>query len=175
MWHPIKHFILITKHRHKVIKYCFKAGIGLQGLKHDLSKYSLTEFIVGMKYYSGKRSPNAVEIEKYGYSKAWLHHSGRNKHHFEYWVDYDKVSGSFKPIKMPLRYVKEMFCDRVAATKIYQKKAYNDSSALEYFISRNEDNALHKDTRELLVSWLTLLKDKGEKETFKIVKNTKKY
>ena len=75
------HFCTITKHRHKVIANCAKAGILWQGLRHDLSKYSPTEFIPGVKYYTGKRSPNEGEREKYGYSKAWMHHKGRNKHH----------------------------------------------------------------------------------------------
>ena len=49
MAHPIKHFVTITKHRNKVVVHCFKAGIGWQGLFHDLSKYSPTEFIPGAK------------------------------------------------------------------------------------------------------------------------------
>lgn len=85
----IKHFCTITKHRHQVIKHCFKVGIGFQGLFHDLSKYSLFEFIPGVKNYQGTRSPNEAEREINGYSAAWLHHKGRNKHHFEYWIDYN--------------------------------------------------------------------------------------
>lgn len=89
MFHPIRHFITITKHRNEVIRLCIKAGIGLQGLFHDLSKYSPTEFIPGAKYYTGKESPNNGERRDTGYSLAWMHHKGRNKHHFEFWYDYD--------------------------------------------------------------------------------------
>ena len=64
------HLETITRHRHEVIKNCFKAGIGFQGLFHDLSKYSPTELIQGFKYYQGNRSPNEKERELYGYSKA---------------------------------------------------------------------------------------------------------
>ncbi|MBQ1815356.1 MAG: catalase, partial [Ruminococcus sp.] len=78
MAHPIKHFITITKHRHTVIVHCKKAGILWQGLRHDLSKYSPTEFIPGAKYYQGTRSPNELERELLGYSRAWMHHKGRN-------------------------------------------------------------------------------------------------
>ena len=87
MAHPLGHFKTITKHRHKVIRNCFKAGIFWQGLRHDLSKYSPTEFIPGAKFYLGTRSPNEKEREVYGYSMAWMHHKGRNKHHYEYWYD----------------------------------------------------------------------------------------
>ena len=84
MFHPIRHFITITKHRNEVVRLCFKAGIGLQGLFHDLSKYSPTEFIPGAKYYTGKESPNNGERRDTGMSLAWMHHKGRNKHHFEF-------------------------------------------------------------------------------------------
>ena len=89
MAHPIKHFRTITRHRHKVIANCARAGILRQGLIHDLSKYSPTEFIPGAKYFQGTRSPNEKERELYGYSQAWLHHKGRNRHHYEYWNDYN--------------------------------------------------------------------------------------
>ena len=87
MGHPIKHFLTITKHRHVVIYHCFKAGILWQGLRHDLSKYSPTEFREGAKFFLGDRSPTEAERREYGYSKAWMHHKGRNRHHFEYWTD----------------------------------------------------------------------------------------
>ena len=84
----LKHFNTITKHRHRVILHCMKAGIGFQGLFHDLSKYSPKEFMSGARYYQGTKSPNEEERRLYGYSKAWMHHKGRNRHHFEYWTDY---------------------------------------------------------------------------------------
>ena len=116
-----EHFKTITKHRHEVIKNCTKAGILFQGLFHDLSKYSLTEFSAGAKFYQGTRSPNEGEREAYGYSMAWIHHKGRNKHHYEYWTDYNPKTKEMEPVKMPLKYVIEMFCDRIAASKIYEK------------------------------------------------------
>ena len=81
--HPFKHFRTITAHRHKVMVHCFKCGIPLQGLTHDLSKYHPCEFFVGGKYYTGTRSPNEGERAEKGYSSAWMHHKGRNKHPFE--------------------------------------------------------------------------------------------
>ena len=103
--HPIKHFKTITKHRHRVIAHCAKAGILWQGLRHDISKYSPREFIPGARYYQGTRSPNVAERLEKGYSEAWLHHKGRNRHHFEYWTDYNPHTRLTEPVKMPLRYV----------------------------------------------------------------------
>ena len=82
------HFETITRHKLLVMKYCFACGLYEQGLAHDLSKYSPTEFIPGCIYYQGDHSPNEAERADRGYSSAWLHHKGRNKHHLEYWIDY---------------------------------------------------------------------------------------
>ena len=164
------HFRTITKHRHKVIAHCAKAGILWQGLRHDLSKYSPTEFFAGAKYYQGTRSPNEAEREAYGYSKAWLHHKGRNRHHFEYWFDYNPKTKRNEPVKMPLKYVIEMFCDRVAASKIYLGKDYTDSYPLEYFLKAKKTRVIHPETSDLLESLLVMLAEKGEKETFRHIK-----
>lgn len=169
------HFKTITHHRHMVIKHCFYAGILFQGLFHDLSKYSPTEFIVGVKHYLGDRSPNEGEREDYGYSLAWMHHKGRNKHHFEYWTDYDPVTKKIMPVKMPVRYVKEMFCDRMAASKTYLKDKYTDASPLEYFTKGNTAKRMHPETAKLLQKLLTMLRDKGEKKTFAYIRHLKDY
>lgn len=167
------HFITITRHRHEVIRHCAKAGILWQGLCHDLSKYSPAEFISGAKYFSdGKKSPNEKERAQLGYSKAWLHHKGRNRHHFEYWTDYNPVTKKLSPIKMPLKYVIEMFCDRVAASKIYQGKNYTQSHPLEYFLHAKGRRFIDEETSDLLESWLVMLSDKGEEETFRYIKNS---
>lgn len=160
------HFRTITRHRHKVIAHCAKAGILWQGLRHDLSKYSPTEFIPGVKYYQGTRSPNEAEREKNGYSLAWMHHKGRNRHHFEYWIDVDPVEKVYKPVKMPLRFLAEMFCDRVAASKIYRGAKYRDSDPLDYFLSRKPTRSIHPETSDMLEKLLRMLAEQGEERTF---------
>lgn len=117
-----------------VMENCFKVGLYKQGLLHDLSKYSWEEFRIGVKYYQGDRSPNAAEKEEKGYSVAWLHHKGRNKHHFEYWIDFapDKSAGLIGN-EMPLKYLVEMVMDRIAASKVYKGDAYTDACPWEYY------------------------------------------
>ena len=168
----IGHFKTITKHRHQVIRHCFKAGIGFQGLRHDLSKYTPVEFLNGVKYYDGKRSPNELEREDKGYSSAWLHHKGRNRHHFEYWVDYSPVLKKNSPVKMPLKYVVEMFCDRVAASKIYQADNYTDAHPINYFERGRDHRIIHPETSDLLEKLLIMLRDEGEDKTFDYIRNT---
>lgn len=174
-FHPIKHFKTITKHKNTVMLHCFKAGIFKQGILHDLSKYSPTEFIAGAKNYQGTRSPNEQERELYGFSMAWLHHKGRNRHHLEYWYDVNPKTKKYEPIKMPLKYLKEMFCDRVAASKIYRGKDYTDSHPLEYFLRGSAKGYMHKETALMLECLLTMLKEKGEDETFAFIRKLKEY
>lgn len=165
------HFRTITRHRHKVMQHCFRAGIPWRGMLHDLSKYSPTEFIPGAKYYQGTRSPNEKERELFGYSLAWMHHKGRNRHHFEYWFDYNPETKLNEPVKMPLKFVVEMFCDRVAAGKIYQGKSYTDRSPLEYFLRGKDRRRIHPETSQMLEKLLTMLAEDGEKATFVYIKS----
>ena len=165
------HFRTITRHRHKVMQHCFRAGIPWRGMLHDLSKYSPTEFIPGAKYYQGTRSPNEKERELFGYSLAWMHHKGRNRHHFEYWCDYNPETKLNEPVKMPLKFVVEMFCDRVAAGKIYQGKSYTDRSPLDYFLRGKDRRRIHPETSQMLEKLLTMLAEDGEKATFVYIKS----
>ena len=168
-----KHLYTITRHRHRVLRHCAKAGIFFQGLFHDVSKLSPTEFIPSVKYYQGNRSPNEREREIFGYSKAWMHHKGRNKHHFEYWVDINPLTKMYEPVPMPMRYLKEMFCDRVAASKIYQGKNYNNSHPLQYFLRGNARKKMNQKTADVLEEWLTILSEQGEKAAFRHIKKIK--
>ncbi len=169
--HPWKHFCTITRHRHRVIAHCRRAGIFVQGLFHDLSKYTPTEFFAGARYYEdGHRSPNEKEREAFGFSYAWMHHKGRNRHHFEYWSDLNPKTKRYEPVKMPLRFLAEMFCDRVAASKIYQGENYTDAHPLAYFIRGEAAKRMHPETAAHLEAWLRLLAEEGEKAAFMQVK-----
>ena len=160
------HLATITKHRHKVIAHCAKAGILLQGLRHDLSKYSPTEFWQGVRFFDGTHSPTEDERRTLGFSLAWMHHKGRNRHHWEYWTDYSMAEKRYVPMPMPRRYLAEMLCDRIAASKIYKGKAYTDAAPLEYLLGGKMRDSMHPQTRELLERFLTQLRDEGEDAMF---------
>lgn len=166
-----KHLTTITRHRHLVIRHCYHCGILWQGLFHDLSKYSPTEFLQGIRYYLPDKSPNVGERMKKGYSRAWLHHQGRNRHHFEYWMDYNMKTRKKEPVPMPVRYMIEMFCDRVAASKIYYGDAYRDDLPLQYFKEKGACRLMHPQTSKQLEKLLTMLRDEGEKKTFAYVRH----
>ena len=169
--HFLGHLRTINHHKWLVLKHCFRVGLYKQGLLHDLSKYTPTEFIPGIKYYQGTQSPNNIERKVKGYSSAWLHHKGRNKHHLEYWIDYSptgdhKITG----MKMPVKYVVEMFCDRVAACQNYNKDSYTDSSPWDYYYKERYHYILHDETRALLEKLLLMLKEQGEEKTFSYIR-----
>ena len=164
------HLSTINHHKMEVMRLCFKVGLYKQGLMHDLSKYSPKEFISGVVFYTGDKSPNTTERRVTGKSEAWLHHKGRNRHHFEYWIDYGQEPGSaMQGMKMPVKYVVEMFCDRVAASKIYNGASYTDADSIEYYY-REKSRRLHPDTAKDIELLLNMLKDKGEKETFRYIR-----
>lgn len=154
-----------------VMEYCFRAGLYRQGLLHDLSKYSPAEFLTGVRYYQGDKSPNTAERAVLGYSGAWLHHKGRNKHHIEYWIDYapagdHKMSG----IEMPLCYVVEMFCDRIAACRVYNGEKYTDADPYAYYRRSHAHYMIHPETDRLLRRLLIILRDHGEETAFRYVR-----
>lgn len=165
----LSHFLTITHHHNLVMGYCFRAGLYRQGLLHDLSKYSPAEFLVGAKYYQGNRSPNNAEREDIGVSTAWLHHKGRNRHHFEYWIDYTKDPKSTQILagaQMPRKYVAEMIFDRVSASRVYRGEAYTDRDPLDYYLhGRDKSWFIHPRTRQEMEFLLRMWAEKGEEYT----------
>ena len=168
----IKHLKTISYHKYLVMQGCFQVGLYGQGIMHDLSKYTPSEFLVGAKYFQGDRSPNNAEREVLGYSSAWLHHKGRNKHHFEYWIDYSmrEIEGGMMPAKMPVRYVIEMVMDRIAASKVYKGEAYTDACPLEYLMQGKNVGLMHPKTYKQLKVLLTMLARDGEEKTFAYIR-----
>ena len=165
------HFKTITSHKLLVMKYCFACGLYKQGLLHDLSKYYPVEFIPGCRYYQGNRSPNEIERMEKGYSAAWLHHKGRNKHHLEYWIDYAPDGDhAMAGMRMPEKYVAEMVCDRIAASKNYKGRNYTDAAAWEYYDHSKDHYILHPETRKQLEACLLILRDEGENACFAYIR-----
>ena len=152
------HLHTVNTHRWKVFCLCCKVGIPFQGLVHDLSKYSPTEFWEGVKYYQGDYSPIRNCKEENGYSKAWLHHKGRNKHHYEYWYDYDTPVQT--PI-IPFKYFLEMICDSFAAGITYQGKNWNQHYQLKYWNKVKNRSKLHPSMKKLLDRVYTEVSNQG--------------
>ncbi len=170
-----RHLRTITKHRQLVFQHCRRCGLFWQGLVHDLSKYSPAEFWVGARYYQGDRSPNDAERKAKGASSSWMHHKGRNKHHYEYWTDYNmgEKEPKYCAVPMPNKYIIEMFCDRVAACEIYHRNDFDKSQPLAYFDRCRTDQLMHPETAKKIRYLLQLYAEKGE-EAFDIIREGKK-
>ena len=160
----ILHFNTITKHRWLVFRLCVRAGIPWRGLVHDLSKYSPTEFWEGVKYYQGNRSPIFACVEDKGYSEARLHHHGRNKHHPQYW--YDEYSRIKEPI-IPYKYMAEMICDQIAASKTYKGKDWTKYSNLVYWLNTEEYVHLNPKLKDMIREILGRISNEGVNNVIK--------
>ena len=167
-----QHFRTISRHKWIVMRYCFRMGLIRQGITHDLSKYAPTEFLAGAKYWQGDRSPNNAEREATGISYAWLHHKGRNRHHFEYWIDYDPDSKELiGGMPIPRRFVAEMIADRIGASTVYMGDGYEDTAPFVY-LRKSIDRLwfVHSDVREQLTYLLGMLAVSGEKKTMRYIR-----
>lgn len=159
----VKHTKLVIKHKWIVLKLCCKVGIPWRGFWHDLSKFSATEFFESIKYYSGHGSPIQVCKKDKGYSEAWLHHKGRNKHHPEYWVD---MSLPNKTVMMPYKYALEMVCDKVAAGIVYKGREWTPKYQLDYYMKEREYTLIHPQTDNFLKATLIEVSENGLESTF---------
>lgn len=158
----VKHFNLISRHRWVVFKLCRKAGITYRGMVHDLSKYSPTEFWESAKYYNGNMSPIIFAKRKKGYSKAWLHHKGRNKHHAEYW--YDPKSKNPMPV-IPYEYTVEMICDNLSAGIIYNGKRWRNDTQLKYWNNTKDSMPMNEKNKAMLTEVFTQVSINGIDKT----------
>lgn len=135
------HLKTVRTHRKYVRYYCFLVGLYRQGLLHDLSKYSPVEFIESVKYYTGLCSPIDICKKKNGYSMAWLHHRGRNKHHCEYWVDNFDVDPT--TILIPYKYALELVCDYLGAGRAYRGKDFTYTGEYEWWVNKRKILRIH--------------------------------
>ncbi len=166
----IKHFKLITHHKWVVFKLCCKIGEPWRGLVHDLSKYSITEFKASVNYYTGTCSPITGEKKANGYSEAWLHHKGRNKHHTEYWVDH--LAPEPTPV-IPYKYAAEMICDKLAAGIVYQGKNWTKEYQLLYWEKERDKMEMNPKIRNFVTAVMTEVSENGLNKTL-TKKNIKK-
>lgn len=154
----IKHFSKVCTHKFHVAKYCFAAGLYRQGIMHDMSKFSPTEFVESAKYYQGDSSPILAAKDDMGYSLAWQHHKGRNLHHYEHWQDDFDHGGH--PIKMPFRYALELVCDYLGAGEAYMGKSFSFAAEYDWWLDKkSKPIAMHPHTMMFVEEMLREIKD----------------
>ena len=174
MGNILKHLRTIHQHRKIVRKECIACGIPWQGFIHDLSKYSPTEFIESIKYFQGTSSPIDAAKKDKGYSEAWLHHKGHNKHHWEYWSDTDS-QGEIICVPIPYRYVLEMICDWISAGQVYNKGNWKPADLIDYYFKVRPGRHFHPRTEILILYLLKRLQDYGLDDFHKIARSHQCY
>ena len=173
------HLKTVLTHKRWVFYYASRLGYPWLGLMHDMSKFSPTEFFESVKFWTGKRSPILEAKEKAGISYAWLHHRGRNKHHYEYWIE--KLDSGGVPHKIPFKYVIEMVCDWLAACRTYTK----DSTSIfqkeyDWWTGNAPRVKIHDETKRLITKILWNLAEhdryrKDEKRTLSDISLTLRF
>lgn len=153
------HLKNILIHKWWVFYYCCKLGIPWQGITHDLSKFSITEFSESIKFYKGNSSPIPEAKKIQGYSLAWQHHKGRNPHHYEYWTDnYDNGTTC---IKMPYKYVLELVADYIAAGKTYNGRKFTLKQEEEWWNKCKDGKKINESTKALITNIFRVLNEDG--------------
>lgn len=167
------HFITICKHKFIVFKECCACGIVWQGIIHDLSKFTFTEFVSSAKYFQGNKSPIEHEKEILGYSKAWLNHKAHNKHHWEYWTDFSD-DGSVIAYKIPSKYVIEMVCDWIGAGKVYSNDKWTQHEPLAYYNKVKKGRHFHNETEKMILHLLETIDRYGLDDFHKLCRDIKR-
>ncbi|MBT2679388.1 hypothetical protein J7E38_10275 [Bacillus sp. ISL-35] len=151
----VKYMLYILDHKINVLVECWMEGLFIQGITHDLSKFSPKEFFpYARKVYSGKRLSEEEEIR---WRYAWLNHQHKNKHHWEYWVvDPNKKLA----LPMPRKHLLEMVCDWRSFSRKWGRKVKFSTLDLSDRI------ILHPDTRKELEMIMRNNKKPDSKEIF---------
>ena len=170
------HLKTVLTHKYWVFRYAFTAGIPVRGLLHDLSKFSPAEWGESIRYYTGKRSPIRDARAENGYSLTWIHHRGRNRHHFEYWLD-NRADGGLTVVPMPFFCALELICDRLGAGRAYRKKNFTLEEQVFRFHQDIESSPLvHPQTKRFVGSVFIALNEAPDKQAFKkILRNARTY
>lgn len=169
----VGHTKTVLKHKWLVCKICFKFGLYSQGIVHDMSKFSPTEFITSVKYFQGNRSPINAEKEDKGFSMGWMHHHNHNKHHWLYWVDFNDIN-EVTPVRIPFKYAVESIADWVAAGMTYEKENFTWDEPYEYYKKNTRigsEQNIDYATRQLWDIMLVDLKNYGIDYVARHVKN----
>lgn len=149
----------ILRHKWFVFQECWKAGIPLVGLTHDLSKLRLDELLPYAASFYGPKYPPLLEIHgdargraldnghykeavREAFEVAWLKHLHRNPHHWNYYV-YHTDRGKTLVLEMPERYRIEMVADWRGAGRAINGK--DDTQA--WYLERRNGILLAPETR----------------------------
>lgn len=137
-----RYFVSILKHKHRVLRECWREGLYWQGLTHDLSKFLPDEFFTSALFFEGAGLTDEQRVRA---QIGLLKHYHRNPHHPEYWL--------LKPTRalpMPRRFLLEMLCD-------WRAVGASDGESVKVWYLKNRDKLVfHPEKRAELETLLEL-------------------
>ena len=161
-----KHLWVVIKHKYNVLVFATKLGIFWTGLVHDLTKFTPTEFCLSVKYFHGKKSPTIVERkDNDNFSYLCVAHTGRNKHHWQYWVDYTR--NDIIVNRIPYKHALEYVADVMSASKVYNPENFTFIVAYNYFKEHSQTYLMHPATKEFILWCIKEVNDFGFKSVNK--------
>ena len=83
----------------------------------------------------------------------------------------DRSKFPVRAVEMPRKYVAEMVCDRMAASRTYLKNNYTQHEPLKYYQKGRARDLMHPQTARELEGMLRILDQKGEKELFRFIRD----
>jgi len=140
------YFKYIVQHKLNVGIECFKDGLYIHAITHDISKFYPSEFIPYAKFFYSKnraKEYNISDESDLNFQTGWFIHQKRNKHHWNYWVSVTRKD-EIIPLPMPEKYVKQMICDWKGMSRKF------GGSALEYFKLNQQKMILHNETTKII-------------------------
>lgn len=146
-------------HRYHVGVQCWKHGLWFAPFFHDNSKLSPTEFKAYANYFLGDR-----DKWKERFQYAWNNHWKVNKHHHQYWIVDIKKEGKHEVLKMPARYLVEMYCDWVAAGI-----AYTGSNNVKRWFVDNYDKMIFHDQTSEAIKYIVMSDEVRRKKYIKAI------
>lgn len=150
------HFEYTMRHKWFVFIECCKMGIPVQGIFHDMSKFTIKEFVPYALFFfdeNGKKidgirdktgAYNPLATGNSSFESAWFWHQARNKHHWQYWISLGDHC-SYSAIEIPRKYVLEMIADWRGAGM-----AQSTPNVLKWYESSKDKMVLHIETRKMI-------------------------
>ena len=122
---------------------CWRLGIPLQGLTHDLSKFLPSEWFPYVESFYGGHGKDRPQWVKDAFDVAWMAHIHKNPHHWQHHIlVYDNDGTTI--LKMPNRYMREMLADWRGAGRAITGE---DNTKEWYRGKRQKTILLHPETR----------------------------
>ena len=165
----VDHIIDILMKKTYVLIYCFRIGLYWRGIKHDISRFSLIEFIYSIENYDPVEYPLDMR-RRNSISQAYIHYISKNDYTIEHWICNDE------PCKMPFASASECIVHLIASERILAHFSFSYINVFKRYVTMIDNGLkIHPHTKKFIYY---ILADLANDEDYKwSIKNilTNKY